>query len=314
MALFSIRNERDLIVLSAIASEQTAATFVATASAGEGQVFNQYGNAPTGEDKFAVYVKHLDGRVRKSDTINPEKITYFKKVSPTGETLPSATVTVGAAVVGDLYEIMIRIWNDGSLGKDDVMFLNGSYTAVTGDTTTSIALALANNLKAAQTKMGQSWFTITPNAAVITLQSTALPFVVGKKDGRAIEFAVKASEYTASTLVLGATMVIALTGYTPNPCSLNFIKDLEWQTRGAFGDTYRGLMYPYDFAIQSDVVDGTTYTLYEIDFYDGDEHNHAVQQSPRHLTIAVPAASVTAFDAILSTLLSSELGSTYGSL
>jgi hypothetical protein len=56
-------------------------------------------------------------------------------------------------------------------------------------------------------------------------------------------------------------------------------------------------MYPFDFALQSDVVTGTVYTLYEFVFYDGDGHSHNVQKSPRQLTVAVPAANVSAFDA-----------------
>jgi hypothetical protein len=299
MALFSIRNERDLVVFNGIASETTAATFVASASAGEGQILNQFGAAITGKEKFCFYVKHLDGRVRKSDVIDPDKLTYYKKQAPVSEVLPSAVVTVGTATAGDLYEIVIRIWNDGSLSRDNVIFLNGSYQAVSGDTTTTIATALAAAVSASQTRMGQSYFTITPSTNTITFQSIKLPFVTGKKDGRAIDFNIQARQVNPSTLAL-TDVTVAYTEYVPNPCSVNYIKDLEYQTHGAFADSLRGLAYPYDFALFSDVVDLTVYTLYEFGFYDGDEFNHAVQKSPRQLTVAVPAANVAAFDAAIA--------------
>jgi hypothetical protein len=200
-----------------------------------------------------------------------------------------------------LYEVIVRIWNDGSLSRDNVIFLNGSYTAVTGDSTTNIATGLAASLSAAQTKMQQDYFTITPSTNTIVLQSKKLPFVTGKKDGRAIDFKVQGNQYNTGTLVSAGTVTAVYTEYVPNPCSINFLQDLEYQTHGAFGDSLRGLAYPYDFALYSDVVSTTAYTLYEISFYDGDQNNHAVQKSPRHLTIAVPAANVTAFDALLAT-------------
>jgi hypothetical protein len=301
MALFSIKNERDLIVINGLASEVTAATFATGADAGEGKIYNQFGTAVTGKEKFSVYVKHLDGRVRKSDLINPDMLTQFKKVIPVSPVLPKAVVTVTAFVAADTYEINVRIWNDGSLGRDDVMFLNASYSPVTGDTTvTNVADGLVKALNAAQTRMGQTWFTITNTAGAITLQSTLLPFQTGKQDGRALEFVVKATEVNPSTLVLGS-MTVAYTEFVSDPTALNFIRDLEWQTRGAFGDSYRGLMYPFDFPLQSDVVTGTVYTLYEFDFTNAEAgRSHDVQLSPRHLTVAVPAANVAAFDAAIA--------------
>ena len=43
MALATIRNERDLIVISAIASQTTAGAFATASAAGDGKIFNQYG-------------------------------------------------------------------------------------------------------------------------------------------------------------------------------------------------------------------------------------------------------------------------------
>ena len=300
MALFSIRNERDLVVLNGIATETTAAAFATGASAGEGAVVTQYGTAPAGKTQFKVLVKHLDGRLRASDVINPDKLTYFKLQEPVSEVLPKATATIATATVGDLYEIIVKIYNDGSLGRDDCMLLSASYVAVTGNDVTAIATGLVTALKASQTRMGQDWFTISNAAGVITLQSKALPFVTGKKDGRAIDFNVQATQVTPSTLAQGS-IAVAYTAYVPNPCSINYLKDLEYQTRGAFGDDYRGLMYPNDFELQSDVVSTTTYHLFEFGFYDGDQNNHAVQKSPRHLTVAVPAANAAAFAALIAT-------------
>jgi hypothetical protein len=305
MALYSINNERDLVLFSAVASEVTAATFAATASAGEGQVFTEQGIVPTAESKFYFLYKHLDGRLRRSDVIDPQKLIKLKQVANVSEVLPKVTVTVASAVVGDLYEVIVKIMNDGSLGTEDIVFLTGSF--IGADTnTTNIAAGLVASLNAAQTRMGQTYFTITNSSAVITLQSIKLPFVTGKKDGRPIDFICKATQVAPST---DATTGLALsyTAYTPNPTSVNFLKDLEWQTRGAFADSLRGLAYPNDFAFESDVVAGTDYELFEIDFYDGDQYNHAVQKSPRHLTVAV----ADAIKATVAAAVATAIGPTY---
>lgn len=287
MSQYSVNQERDLIIISAKATEVTPASFASGASAREGSIFTEMGAVPNNtQDPFFFIYKHADGRLRRSDMIDPLKITAYKQVANVSEVLPSATVTIATATVGDLYECVIKIMNDGSLGTEDVVFLVGSYVAVTGNDTTAIALGLANSLSAAQTRMGQTYFTITPSSAVITLQSTALPFVTGKKDGRALDFRIAATQVSPTTNAITG-LAIVYTAHTPNPTSINFLKDLEWQTRGAFADSYRGQAWPNDFAFVSDVVDGADYELFEFQYYGADENNHAVQKSPRHLTVAV---------------------------
>ena len=299
MALFSIRNERDLIVLGALAAETTAATFATDADAGEGKVYNQYGAAITGKEKFSVYVKHLDGRVRKSDVIDPDKVESFKKQVPVSPVLPKSVITVTTATAGDLYEVRIKIFNDGALSNEDCVLIEGSYEAKTGDDVTAVAVGIVAAFKAAQTRMGQTYFTVSNTAGAITFQSINLPFQTGKQDGRQLDYNIKAIQVNPSTLVYGSMTVVNTAGVL-DPTSINYLKDLEWQTRGAFGDSYRGLMYPFDFALQSDIVASVTYTLYEFQFWGGDRNDHAVQKSPRHLTVAVPAAGVSAFDAIIA--------------
>ena len=302
MALFSIKNERDLIILGALATETTAAAFATDADAGEGKVYNQYGADITGKEKFSVYVKHLDGRVRRSDIIDPDKIESFKKQIPVTAVLPKSVVTITTATAGDLYEVRIKIFNDGALSNEDCVLLEGSYEAKTGDTVTNIADAITAAFKAAQTRMGQTYFTVSNTAGAITFQSINLPFVTGKQDGRQLDYNIKAIQVNPGTLAYGSITIVNTAGVL-NPTSINYLKDLEWQTRGAFGDSYRGLMYPNDFALQSDIVSTVAYTLYEFQFWGGDRNDHAVQKSPRHLTVAVPAAGVAAFDAVIAQVL-----------
>lgn len=299
MALYSIRNERDLVVFNGIATETTAATVASGADPGEGQIVAATGAAVAGKAPFKFVYKHLDGRYRSSDVINPDKITYFKKQAPVSEVLPKDVVTVGTATAGNLYEIIVKIFNDGSLSLENCVMLVGSYTALAADTATTIATALVASLNAAQTRMGQDYFTISNAAGAITLQSKRLPFVTGKKDGRIIDFVTQATQVDPSTFT-NTGLAIVKTGATVNPCSITFLKDLEWQTRGAFADSYRGLGYPNNFEFSSDIVSTTAYTLYEFGFYDGDRNDHAVQKSPRQITVAVPAANVAAFDTTIA--------------
>lgn len=290
MSQYSINQERDLIIASAKATETSPAAFVSTASAGEIQLFTELGAvASLGTEPFYFVYKHLDGRVRRSDVIDPAKITYYKQVANVSPVLPSVTITVATGVLGDIYEVFVKIIGDGSLSTEDTMFLTGSFVAVDTNTT-NIATGLTASLNAAQTRMGQGWFTVTSSGAVITLQSIGLPFVVGKKDGRAIDFVTKATQVSVTTNAITGLALVYTAG-VQNPTSVNFLKDLEWQTRGAFADSYRGQAWPNDFAFTSDVVDGTDYELFEFQFFGGDEPNHAVQKSPRHLTVAVADAA-----------------------
>jgi len=292
MSQYSVNQERDLIIASAKASQTTPATFVASAAAREIQLFTEMGAvASAGTEPFYFIYKHADGRVRRSDVIDPAKIITYKQIASVSPVLPKVTVTIGTGTLGDIYECVVKIMNDGSLGTEDVVFLTGSFVAEDTNTT-NIATGLTASLNAAQTRMGQTYFTITSSGAVITLQSIALPFVTGKKDGRPIDFVVKATEVSVTTNAITG-LALAYTAGTPNPASVNFLKDLEWQTRGAFADSYRGQAWPNDFAFASDVVDGGDYALFEYQYYGGDEANHAVQKSPRHLTVAVIAGQPT---------------------
>jgi hypothetical protein len=286
MSQYSINQERDLIIFSTQADETTPATFASAAVARDGRTFTEMGGVcnNTQEPFYFVY-KHADGRLRRSDVIDPKKIISYKQVANVAEVLPKVTVTIGTGTLGDIYECIVKIMNDGSLSTEDVVLLTGSFVAEDTNTT-NIATGLTASLNAAQTRMGQTYFTITSSGAVITLQSIALPFVAGKKDGRVIDFVAKGTQVSPTTNAITA-LALAYTAYTPNPTSVNFLKDLEWQTRGAFADSYRGQAWPNDFAFVSDVVDGGDYELFEFQYYGGDEHNHAVQQSPRHLTVAV---------------------------
>jgi len=299
MSQYSINQERDLIIASAVATEVTPADFVTGASAGEIQVFTEMGAVPSNTQvPFYFVYKHLDGRVRRSDVIDPLKITTYKQVANVTPVLPKVTVTVATGVIGDIYECIVKIIGDGSLSTEDTMFLTGSFVAVDTNTT-NIATGLTASLNAALARMGQTWFTVTSAGAVITLQSTALPFVVGKKDGRAIDFVAKATEVSPTTNAITGLALV----YTPgvqNPTSVTFLKDLEWQTRGAFADSYRGQAWPNDFAFVSDVVDAADYELFEFQFFGGDEPNHAVQKSPRHLTVAVADAVKDAVAALIA--------------
>jgi hypothetical protein len=286
MGLYSVKNERDLVVFSTVASDVTAALIAANATAGQGKLLSDQGVVPADQSKFYFLYKHLDGRLRRSDVIDPLKITNFKQVANVSPVLPSATVTIATGTLGDIYECIVKVMNDGSLGIENAVLLAGSFVSVDTNTT-NIATGLTAALNASQTRMGQAYFTITSSGAVITLQSIALPFVTGKKDGRSLDFVTKATQVSVTTNAITG-LAIVYTANVPNPTSVNFLKDLEWQTRGAFADSYRGAGYPDNFDFTSDVVAGVDYELFEFDFYDGDGKSHDVQKSPRHLTVAVP--------------------------
>lgn len=143
---------RDLIITSAVASETTAASFIASASAGEVAVLNKNGQAAAsyGEDAY-ILSKDLNGRVKASDTLLAGQIKKVTKVDPVTvvpayASIPITAAQVTATAAKDVWEGLIRIFEFGSRSVYDEYPVPFNHVAVTGDSVDTVAEGLIKSL------------------------------------------------------------------------------------------------------------------------------------------------------------------------
>jgi len=143
---------RDLIITSAVATETTVATFIASASAGEVAVLKKDGSATAakGEDAYVVS-KDLNGRFKASDILLPGQIKKVTNIAPVTVVPAYASILITAAQVAattpkDVWEGLIRIQEFGSRSALDEYLAPFTYVAVTGDTVNTVAEGLIKSL------------------------------------------------------------------------------------------------------------------------------------------------------------------------
>ena len=143
---------RDLIITSAVATETTVATFIASASPGEVAVLKKDGTAVAakGTDAYVVS-KELSGRFKSSDTILPGQIKSVTKIDPVTvvpayASIPITAAQVAATTAKDVWEGLVRIQEFGSRSAYDEYPAPFSYVAVAGDTVNTVAEGLIKSL------------------------------------------------------------------------------------------------------------------------------------------------------------------------
>lgn len=137
---------KDLLVSEAIASETTAATFFATASSKEIQIFNESGGGiPTGAGNFFFLQKKADGTVKRSDTIyGPNILSAVKTVAVTSVPEYSYfTVSTTGTAVGDVVEVYH--WYLATESVADWKFKTIPYT-ITTNTAVEIAKGVSKQI------------------------------------------------------------------------------------------------------------------------------------------------------------------------
>lgn len=140
---------RDLFIATGYASETTAATFIASASASEVAVLKKDGQAAAayGEDAYVV-AKDSNGRLKTSDVLKAGQIKSVTKVNPVTivPSYASWDVSVSGLAAGDIYEGLVRISGYGSLSPYDEYPAPFNYVFVSGDDVDDVAEGLIKSL------------------------------------------------------------------------------------------------------------------------------------------------------------------------
>ena len=157
----------------------------------------------------------------------------------TAPTLRQETIAVPTATTGALYQINVEIKIPGIRGE---YFLHGSHVAVSGDSTTTIATALAASLNSQLTREGKTnLLTVSSATATITITSILQNYVQGKLHGRPASFRSRLT-YPEDDALLATVAAAASDGIGYGP----YIMEKEYLAQGD-SDPHRQLDWRNNF-------------------------------------------------------------------
>lgn len=320
MAVFSPNQVGELIVGNAVASETTAATFVASASDKEIKVLSKDGTAPASGAPFYVLQK-TSGKASKNlnyeftDVINPNKVESVTLGAYTPAVAKVVTVSgfTTSPRVNTTYEVLIRIAEDGgSLSTENFRVIQGFYVTgddVTGVTNNIIMDAIISNINKSQEKEGSDNFILARVGSTITITEVLKASDPARDIADPLKFDVQAyikgntpSTTTGNTTSYSDLTVTVTTAGNVGVGTGKEIANYEWFTKGYKYEVYRDAGYPANFNTPYYAQDQTkTYNVININHF-SENNVVGVEKQYKQLTIAVDATSVDATNAILADL------------
>lgn len=140
----------------------------------------------------------------------------------------------------------------------------------------------------------------TATTAALVVEALAQPLDLGKDEGRRIEFI--ADLYTVADSEKTPQGTSIKTGGHDGTGNYKQIANLEFFTKGNYGDIYRGMGYPNNFSTVSQTALNTDYHTIDIKFvHEG--NGISVHKVPGTVTIAVSAAGgVTEVNKVINNL------------
>jgi hypothetical protein len=200
-------------------------TTLKTLAIGEIGFFNEETGALVGSNASGIGAgifawRKANGQVEKSKsfTFTGWAATLKAYAAPT---MCTQYVDIASVTVGETYQITVEMKIPGMGGN---YIKHGNYVAVTGDTTTTVATALALSINNSFARESKSYFTITSSTNRITVVAKLLDYVRGKKQGRPAWFKLSVSLPTAIAVI--GTQSVAPSdgiGYGPYICEKEFL-------------------------------------------------------------------------------------------
>ena len=308
MSVFGPNQVEELIIGDAVASETTAATFIASASDKEIKVLSADGTAPASGEDFKVLQKTASTitglNYEFSDTIPADKVDQVILKEYAAETLKSVRVEGfdGNLVANTTYTVEIRIYNDGgSLSPENFSVVSGYYVsgAVAPASAAVVRDGIVDSLNHNLTRRGGNEFVITtPNATEtdILIAGAAQVAVPGKITGRQIEFDVTAKQFDNTAVNhenLGLLTTTVVSTNNPGNGTGKYAVNLEWFTKGYKYEVYRQTGFPADFTERTPFYASQSLNYNAIHIkYKKSRISPTVEEQPRVLTILVERANL----------------------
>jgi hypothetical protein len=281
-----------LIVGNAVATETTFPTFMASASDKEIKVLSATGGAPAVGKDFKVYQKTANG-FEFSDIIKADQVELVKVVTYKAEVQKKVTVSgfTGNVQANTLYSVEVRLYNDGgSLSVENFSTVSGYFQTganIGTVTAANIRDGIMESLQSNFTLRGDNEVIITAVGANLVIEGKPQTVVLGRIEGRQIEFDVTAKVYDIVSLTnenLGLLIVTVNTKNHPGNGTGKYAQNLEWFTQGFDNEVYRGTSYPVGFNTPYYTTAGGIYNVIHIFFYDGRNYT-TVERQHKLLTI-----------------------------
>lgn len=305
MSVFGTNQVGEIIVGKTYAAEADIVDFIDNAVDGDIQVLSGDSSAVAAGKPFKILQKAANaaGGIEYTEVIDPQHINSVSAVAYTAPVARSLKVSgfTGTVRANATYEVFIRLLNDGgSLSPENFRMIPAFYVTpedVTGLTFTTILNSLKADLDKALSRESNNLFTIAVDTGAGELSVTAgnTPFVLGKKDGRPVEFYLQAAvKSNGSTTQQSGTFYPDLTVETvaagnPGVGTGNQIANLEWCRKGEKYSRYRELGYPANFDTPYNADPASTYHVVTISYYKPRNYTN-VEKQHRTLTIAVQNA------------------------
>jgi len=322
MSTISLPSEnqiRHFFPFEAIAAETTAATFIASASAGEIQMLNEDGVAAVTGDFYFLKKNLNTGKLEKSDLITPADITYEKLTAPRNKTGKTQVFTLTTAVVGAVYNMTLKL--NYATSEENFMVFHASTKGITGDTVTTLLTRLAKQLGdnlaasihtsttitgtdtiiAGTTVLKNKYFTLSQVAGVLTITEKDWildGYVTGLKTVDQIMWNAEiasSSETAVAGIAKTATVPVFANGQGYQ------MKELERYLVG-----HRQEVDNYDVTLgfnrDSEIAIGSDYYVYDIAYFDLPRNNP--NRSRKQLTlVSVDQTDIEAIQTAVQALL-----------
>ena len=288
--------------MATFSSNSVRHLFVANTSSGGAA--GQYVDAVKTVDN-ELYLKFINANTQTVATplIPISKIKSVSSKAYAAKVLRSDTITINTAVVGQTYNIrfVFRNWGSGS-SENQYFKYSGTYKAVTGDTTTTIATALTALAVTNFSREATPLLTITSSGAVITVTEIAQPWVKGKQQGRPLNYYfqfVPITDSTGSENVAWGTVASVAKGYAGQG-TYKLAADQEYFYLGERGDKYRNVGFPYTFDTTYLVDSTKLYDTIDITYSSADSSAVGVENDLRVITVLCANGTSSAIAKLIS--------------
>lgn len=315
MSVFSTNQVEELIVGNAVATETTADTFISTASPKEIKVLSSDGTAPAVGKDFKFLQKTSGSsplNYEFSDTVKADKVLDVVLVPFKAAVEKSVAVTGFDANVlaNHTYAVEIRV--NGPISVENFDLITGYYVTgsnVTGVTPATIRDGIEKSLNANLDRRGSTEFVITtPDTGGVTdlvITSQSQPLVLGKKDGKSLQFDVTAKVFDNVAITsenLGLLVTEVLDEANPGAGTGKYVANLEWFTKGFKYEAYRETGYPADFGEPYYVDASKDFNIIHVVYY-SDRANPSVETQRKVITVAVEYDGTVADNAVTNSVL-----------
>jgi hypothetical protein len=308
MSVFGPNQVEELIIGSAVASETTAATFIASASDKEIKVLSADGTAPAAGVDFKLLQKTASTitglNYEFSDIVPANSVEKVILKEFSAETLKSVRVEGfdGNLVANTTYVVEIRHFSDNSnLSPENFSVVSGYWSS--GAAAPASAAVVRNGIVASlnhnlNRNGGADFVITTPDTSEtdILITGKAQVALPGKIVGRQIEFEVTAKQFDETAINhenLGLLTTTLVASNNPGTGTGKYAVNLEWFTKGYKYEVYRQTGFPADFTERTPFYANQALNYNAIHIkYKKSRISPTVEEQPRVLTILCERANL----------------------